>query len=318
MINQKKISNGCFATLKNAWFYLHILFFAHINVVEASIKNWEDNYNELALTISSQKETFHEIDESLQQRCEKFFYSILQNNQEEATKINPGFHIREFSNPFPFYCLYPNKDSLIGQGIYLINRSPELKPLIMAPHRFFDLYTDDIAIFLFFQGGFKALAMNDVHRYPLIQGNKRNKDSSNQDLARLIHSGLNAFVLAFNEQDSLSPIFQLHGYSRKGRITKIGKKSRIILSSGSHNQISSRIIQLQNRLDMNQFFYSAFVYGRGLYELGGTQNPAGILLRNKGSRQFIHVELSHEVRKAIIESETVANDFAKILKVNKW
>jgi hypothetical protein len=184
-----------------------------------------------------------------------------------------------------------------GRGIFLFRPSAATPRLLQMPHRFHDVKTGEIGFRLMLQGGFKAAAWNSVHR------NARGGDSDRGG-ADLAHNGDNYFTLLAEVAALLSSesrVVQIHGFDAAGRKTEAGRRAQLIISDGTrHPKHDARALAacLATRFDPRTRLFPYDVD-----ELGATTNLIGARLREYGHRGFIHMELSRDVREALLSDE---------------
>jgi len=170
-----------------------------------------------------------------------------------------------------------------------------------APHRFYDLHTLDIARSLF--NDCQVLLTNTKHR------TSRDANGVLIDFGKYKESAANAFILAYADTVESFTIFQLHGFAKEKRKTNQGRKADIIVSQGRENaSLFTRNITdcLNEKLNV-----AVMLYGRDIYELGGTKNILTTLAPSNS--QFIHIELSREIREKLITDNHLLKLFKQCL-----
>ena len=183
-----------------------------------------------------------------------------------------------------------------GRGFFVFLRgepSPEQAlQALTVPHGFKDMLTDDIGAALFEEGNFRCAAFNTVHRWV-----KQDDQRIEQDLAREPSSYFTAFTRAFARSAPQGRLIQLHGFSQKKRKSAAGRRADFILSSGSRDaQQDIRLLSscLGQTLDI-----TVLTYPEQVKELGGTRNISGKILRTMHHPGFLHLEMSHPIRKRL-------------------
>jgi len=179
-----------------------------------------------------------------------------------------------------------------GLGQILVRRGSG-KIFLQAPHQFSDRHTGKItAAALDFSAKVNALFLNSVHR-------------SNFDLSQAPRSLLTTLSYQYLHHVSGGVIIQIHGFSQAKRSSQVGRKADIILSSGSrHKTGRSRVLleKLSNCLG-GKGFSNIFIYGKDIAELGATKNAVKNIVRQTGSTNFLHIELSLAQRKELLNDK---------------
>ncbi len=167
-----------------------------------------------------------------------------------------------------------------------------MQQALTVPHGFKDMLTDDIGAALFEEGNFRCAAFNTVHRWV-----KKNDQRIEQDLAREPSSYFTAFTRAFARSAPQGRLIQLHGFAQKKRKSAAGQKADLILSSGSRN--ASQDVRLLSSCLGRALDLTALTYPEQVKELGGTRNISGKILRTMHHPGFLHLEMSHPIRKRL-------------------
>jgi len=178
-----------------------------------------------------------------------------------------------------------------GHGFYLFRPAAPRPLFLQMPHSFSDIGSEEIGFRLFQQGGFQGAAWNTRHR-------KDTKNSSS-DLAHITNSPFTAQGLAVAARWPAAVVIQLHGFSQKKRRTSAAQNADFIISSGTrapsiHGERLATCLQ-QKKLG------GVMLYGRDLYELGGTTNTTGRALRSMGFNGFLHLEMSKGLRQRLLD-----------------
>lgn len=185
-----------------------------------------------------------------------------------------------------------------GRGFFAINTQATKNRLLQAPHADSDLYTGKIANRLFLENEFKAAQWNTVKR-----------DIS--DMAHEPDTYWQAFTQAFAKQYPDGKIIQLHGYEQDIRKTAAGEASDMILSAG-HNAPPPWLQQTAACLK-KAFPKRVSLYPSDVRELGGTTNVQGQLLQTLKHDGFLHIEMSHAMRKELLDSADTRKLFMSCL-----
>jgi len=192
-----------------------------------------------------------------------------------------------------------------GRGFYLFCPRAAGCAVLQAPHSFKDLHTGRIALALAGKGRFRATAWNTVPRYSEDAQGRRDAD-----LAHLPESYFTALARAVAEHADSGPLIQLHGFSRAARRDD-GRDAHIILSNGTRRP-GTRILELAGRL-RQAFGLDTRVYPLDIQELGALTNRQGQVMRAAGRDDFVHIELSLELRRRLREDAAARARFARAL-----
>jgi len=173
---------------------------------------------------------------------------------------------------------------------------------LQAPHRYFDLHTAAIA-----ETGWQAnltqvYMSNSIHR----RAGQEQKPKVNSDISNARRSALLAASEAWIAENPEGAIVQLHGYAKSKRSTEAGRSADIILSHGTKEQFprETRLHSIQSCLAM-LLGVNVLRYPNEVGELGGTQNNVAQALAEWGkSEQFVHVEMSREVRDLLVSDQS--------------
>ncbi|WP_166263609.1 hypothetical protein [Marinobacter caseinilyticus] len=174
--------------------------------------------------------------------------------------------------------------------------------VIQAPHQFYDRHTGTIARAIFEQVHGKILALNSSHRYT-----DRREDTPPSDLAHIPNSPFNSLTRAVALGLGKVTIIQLHGYSAEKRKSAVARASDIIISSGA-SAPQPEMLRIADCLSQ-QTPWRVLRFPEDTGELGGTRNLQGQLLHALGKPIFVHMELSHSVRKALINNPETMTRF---------
>ncbi|MEL6876525.1 MAG: hypothetical protein AAGL68_00315 [Pseudomonadota bacterium] len=193
-----------------------------------------------------------------------------------------------------------------GRGIYLIRSQATDKLALTAPHRGSDRHTGTLASALFLETGAQAAAWNSGPR------RATSKCEHAIDLARERNHLFSAFALGFAEAAPDGLIVQLHGFDGDRRESLAAREAGIILSNGSEAP-SARLLDLADCLSLAFAPIPVLVYPGDTGELGALSNAQGQLLREAGFDGFVHMEISAELRAALIEDDALRGKLATCL-----
>ena len=197
-------------------------------------------------------------------------------------------------------------DDCRGRGVYWINADASTALAITAPHRGSDRYTGTLAATLFVETDARAAGWNSAPRRP-------NKACANAvDLARAKDHVFSAFTLGFAKAFPDGLVVQLHGFEGVRREKLAAQEAAIILSNGT-DRPSERLLDLADDLSIAFTPLEVLVFPIGTGELGATGNAQGQLLREAGFAGFVHIEMSAQLRAALIEDSELRAKLADAL-----
>ena len=178
-----------------------------------------------------------------------------------------------------------------------LSRAPPT--ILQAPHAFFDLGTEDIALELMLaeEGWPRALFVNTVHRYLGSDGVRRKQAASPADpchseehlLARATMAALRALPGA--------EVVQLHGFGEGQEEATAGPQPAAIVSGGVAQGATprSRVVAERVRAGLD---VAVALFPVDTDRLGATTNVQGRAVR-AGGGGFIHIEMSAGLRRRL-------------------
>jgi hypothetical protein len=196
-----------------------------------------------------------------------------------------------------------------GFGAYLFHVAPPRggRPelLLQAPHVYHDLATEVIAATLFFRrhpGPWpRALFTNTIHRYASDSGQRIKRKDAPADVC---HNPQHAFQAATAAvATTLRPlvVLQLHGFANVTVDDESGGSipsgTAAVVSSGDRKGSSPRVAALARALSVQLKGVVRFPEQVGA--LGATTNVQGAMLTEHRGAEFIHIELSAELRQRL-------------------
>jgi len=193
-----------------------------------------------------------------------------------------------------------------GRGFYAFHADRTRQTVLLAPHRFGDARTGEIALRLAALGRFRCIAWSTVPRNA--------KDTGGEDPADLAHrsdSVFNALSDAFVEVLPRGGMVQLHGFEPGKRRTREAESADVIVSAGSRRP-TPRSLAVSRCLE-TVLPGAVRLFPRDVEELGATTNTQGKLLRERGHEGFVHLELSPRLREALLEDAGLLRRFASCL-----
>lgn len=198
-----------------------------------------------------------------------------------------------------------------GGGFYALRENPKTStPLvIMAPHCLFDIGTEELGLSAFQKSSAFILMTNTFHRYAGARAERKDKYGTD-----FTHREDNFYFTAFDAiLDDLprAAFIQLHGFNRRSLVRK-ELNCDLILSSGRTNNPAINLLASQLKEALSNFTTS--VYGDSVDELGGTANVhAKAILERRSAAAFFHIEMSKELRDALIRDRLLRTSFIKII-----
>jgi len=186
-----------------------------------------------------------------------------------------------------------------AEGFYIIryNTQATARNMLSIPHRFYDKYTGTIGYKLMKSYHYRAIAFNTIQRKIM-------------DAAHTPQTLFNAFHIAFASLYPDDTIYQLHGFNANKHKDILVKKSQIVLSSTT-KQSSQKAIDISYCLKKEG--YTTLLYGKEVFELGGTTNTQARTLKNHGFFNFIHVELNALLRERLANNSLSRQKLIKCL-----
>lgn len=189
----------------------------------------------------------------------------------------------------------------LGWGVWGYRPQARQQIFLQAPHRFFDLDTAAIAEMGWQAGIAELFMMNSVHRH----AGQVQDPVVNSDMSSARRSALLAASEAWLAVNPDGIIVQLHGFATAKRETPEARSAGIILSHGTRERFltDTRLHSIQACLT-RLLNVQVLRYPEQVGELGGTLNNVAKALASWGkSEQFIHVEMSREVRETLVKDE---------------
>ena len=193
------------------------------------------------------------------------------------------------------YLLTESPSDIRGRGCYAFRHNAELPVAIQAPHSFYDKHTRSIGIRIFEQGSARAASWNTVRR-------------SVEDAAHVRDTYFNAFTRAFLQIDSRMAIVQLHGFAQEKRKTLSGRASDIIVSNGT--RFPGRLARSAAAQLASGDLGAVHLYPSQVKELGGTKNAQASIVHQHGFDNFIHIEMSADIRKSLCNRKNLRDQFS--------
>ena len=222
------------------------------------------------------------------------FAQFFENPLERASALEDfGLVAGEIEGASDAVLLQEEEGQCTGQGVYWVRQNPSSRLAITAPHRGSDRHTGTLAAALFHETNARAAAWNSAPRRPL--------DTCEHaiDLARQKNHLFSAFTLSFAQSHKDARIVQLHGFEGQRRSSLEASEAGMILSNGTQ-QPSASLLDLGDCLSLAFAPHPVLIYPLDTEELGARQNAQSQLLSEAGLDGFVHLEISAELRSAMI------------------
>ena len=240
-----------------------------------------------------------------------------------AAAAASGFHIDAWSiHGDRYWALVEAPGRERGAGAYIFRVAPRVQSeptiLLQAPHNFFDLGTGRLAADVFFtpREGVRprALFTNTIHRYQLVPGDKKKRKDNPADVA---HNPEHAFTIAtdaFTIAAGHARVIQLHGFGAREEIDGDGDVGAIamVISAGQKSgssPLSSAIAVAATKV----FGTQVRRFPEDTNVLGATTNAQKRVLEKSRRGDFVHIEISGDVRKQLAASTELRAQLASVL-----
>jgi len=210
-----------------------------------------------------------------------------------------------------------------GGGAYVVRvgASTSRPVILQAPHAFFDLGTERIALDLMFAGRSwpRALFVNTVHRYLGADGQRRRQSASPADPC---HSPQHLFAVATAAALDVLPgaeVVQLHGFGDDSEETEDTASAasvaqpQAIVSGGRAAVATPRSQAVATRL-REALGVDVALFPTEIGRLGGTTNVQGRAILARGAAEFVHIEMSRTLREQLRRDPAARERFAAALQ----
>ncbi len=203
-----------------------------------------------------------------------------------------------------------------GAGAYIFRVAPAdaaadaaAEILLEAPHNYFDERTGQLGAQLFFfpppGARPRAFFTNTIHRYQSAPGKKLKQKNSPADVAHNPEHGYSTATEAFARAlGGRVLVIQLHGFAGQPGAGEDDEESAatpteisMVVSAGDKQASSPRSAALAAAL-ARAFGTGVKRYPEDVKVLGATTNVQGRLLRSVQGAEFVHIEMSAELRKS--------------------
>lgn len=208
-------------------------------------------------------------------------------------------------------------DDRRGRGSYLIRVGPsasssDTELLLQAPHSRFDRRTGTLALRLLIEGdagSVRAVFINSAHRHRQLDGTRTKREPADANPADAAHNPEHPLArttaAVLDERELL--LVQLHGFARSAD----AGDPDLIVSSGAlqpSRASEATLVRLQAALPEHPCGH----YGVDTDRFGGERNVQGHAARDT-RRCFLHLELSEQLRKRLIDDRELRRRFAGAL-----
>lgn len=237
------------------------------------------------------------------QRVETLFQATMAGDAKTADLQTAweklGFKLTEHGeNKDAYLTLQELPSQRLGRGFYAVRRNGGKPMVVEAPHGFFDLDTDEIALKLFQEGPFAAGAWNTVHR-------------QDRDLAHTENTYFQAFTRACAKALPGVIVVQLHGFAHTRHSKGIARTATMIVSEGRSDP-SPKVVAIARRMKA-AFGPGVLLYPLDVQELGGAANVQSQALQQTGGATFVHIEMNEQMRLRLLSKASVRKTFLKCI-----
>ncbi len=182
-----------------------------------------------------------------------------------------------------------------GRGLLILRVGEVAAPVaLQAPHSFHDIGTGQLAAELMARSDLRALLVNTRHR------TAASADATSPPPTDVAHRADSAFhALTEGLLDALDRplLVQLHGF---GRATVPDAAVDVVASCGAADRPAARDAFVSS-FSAGEPDLGVARYPDDISVLGGTTNVQGRLLLGRPEAAFVHLELSPEARKALLD-----------------
>ena len=191
-------------------------------------------------------------------------------------------------------------------GEYRLRKGAAAPLAITAPHAFHDRGTGELAMHIFARSRAAVAARNTVAR-------DGGDGCEALDVAREGEHLFTQFALGFSDRFPDGLVVQLHGFSGARRSSSRAEEAAAIISNGTPLP-GSDTLDLADCLSRALAPRAVLVYPAETSELGAEDNAQGKALREAGGARFAHIELSADLREAMMSDELLIESFAACLE----
>lgn len=207
-----------------------------------------------------------------------------------------------------------------GGGAYLVRVGSQSRGILQAPHGFFDVGTERIALEMFAaeRGWPRALFVNTIHRYVGVDGVKEKRADNPADPCHSAEHLLAVATAAAIAKVPGAEVVQLHGFGDEGN-EDVGAFAAIVSGGERTPTEPSRSVAAGLREVLGA---PVGLYPEDTDKLGATTNAQGRTIRAYNEEAgagatFVHVELSAAVRRQLRADAALRGRVAAVLRVTR-
>jgi hypothetical protein len=243
--------------------------------------------------------------------------------QWQADAAAAGFEIQVWKvNADTYWALVEAAGKSRGAGAYIFRVAPPLPDdgpviLLQAPHNLYDMGTGKLAADLFFSPppGARPRAMftNTIHRYQLAPGDKKKRRHNPADVAHNPEHGFTIATESFAIAAGGARVIQLHGFGSRSDEDDddIGNVAAVI--SAGDEAGSSPLTAAMAQALVAELGGEVKRYPEEVRFLGATTNVQGRALRKIDHSDFVHLEMSADLRKRLAADPVTRGKVGSIL-----
>jgi len=234
----------------------------------------------------------------------RYILSTKQKDDYKVVSNKNGFSIKESESYFQWKNL---NTTSFAEGNYWVSKVENPVPIFLqAPHRFHDQHTGSILKKMLLLKNFAVASTNSLHRYKKNILHKK----SNFDLAHTKDTLFLKTSNLYSKDKRAQAVVQLHGYSPKNRKSSLAKRADFIISSGKRSP-NLRASKIDSCLKISGF--KSLLYGKEVFELGGTQNIFSKLGSADLKKKFVHIEINKLMRNKLNSNKKLLVGFANCI-----
>ncbi len=203
-----------------------------------------------------------------------------------------------------------------GGGIYIFRpsqaqNSPQKDSrrltVIQAPHSRYDRYTGSISRLVFQKTQAFGLFLNTAHRYA-------DETDNQSDLAHNDQAHFQVVTQTICDYFNNILVIQFHGYTSE-KHKDVDQNFAVILSDGvGYTQDRSVLRPIIQRFTAALGEQAVGVFGRNVYQLGGTTNVQARYINSNSDDTFIHVEMSQKLRRRVYRDSDFRDPFIEVFR----
>jgi len=199
----------------------------------------------------------------------------------------------------------PDECKGLGEYRLRLGTEPRVPILVSAPHVGSDLLTAEVVQSLFDAGPVVATAVNTAHR--------RSPCAGTADVARLETHYFTSFTRAFARVHPEGRAIQIHGFNPDRRGSEEGRRASAIVSDGTRDP-QGAATAIASCLKQSFAADRIALFPADVDELGALSNAQGKMLRKAGFNGFVHMELSPQFRRRLLDDAETRDSFAACLE----